>query len=400
MEPPIVGERLELKLEKALAAAGGRLRRQRRLAGVFLGVKILWWDSVQTTTCASPDADARAAFARESISGEGAQLTVQDFTQILRTRWKIICGTIVIAVLGALAYSVLATPQYQASTTLFVSTASDGTNTQTNDGGLFAQRRVLSYTELLTGQILAQRTIQKLNLDMSAAELQREVKASAPTDTVLINVMVTDPSPVRARDIANTLSDEFAVMAAGLETPDVGARPNARVVVQQRANIPDSPVIPKTNRNLAIAVALGAVIGILFAIIRDRLDDTVKSSEAVEKATDRGLLAHIPFDAQRQKDPLMSFDSDRSTIAEAFRELRINLQLLEVGDGPRVLLVASSRPDEGRTTTAINLSLALSEADYNVVLVDADLRRPRVASYLDIPGQVGLSTVLTGRSDS
>ena len=89
-------------------------------------------------------------------------MTVQDFAQILRTRWKTIFGTIVIVVLGALAYSLLSTPQYQASTRLFVSTTSDGTNSQTNDGGLFAQRRVLSYTQLLTGGILAQRTIDTL----------------------------------------------------------------------------------------------------------------------------------------------------------------------------------------------------------------------------------------------
>jgi capsular exopolysaccharide synthesis family protein len=326
-------------------------------------------------------------------------LTVQDFAQILRTRWKIIFGTVVIAVLGALAYSLLATPQYEASTRLFVSTPSDGTNSQTNDGGLFAQRRVLSYTQLLMGGILAQRTIDKLDLGMSAAELQREVTAVAPTDSVLIDVTVLDPSPSRARDIANTLSDEFVIMAAGLETPDLGVRPNARVIVQQRASIPDGPVTPTKARNLAIGVALGMLIGLFIAIIRHRLDDRIKSSESLEKITGVGLIGDIPSDAKRRKDdPLIAFESDRPTVADAFRELRINLQFLEVGDGPRVLLVASSMPDEGRTTTAINLSLALAEADYNVVIVEGDLRRPRMASSFALDGQVGLATVLSGRA--
>ncbi|MET0701156.1 MAG: polysaccharide biosynthesis tyrosine autokinase [Mycobacterium sp.] len=325
-------------------------------------------------------------------------MTVQDFAQILRTRWKIICGAIVIAVLAALAYSLLATPKYEASTRLFVSTTSDGTNTQTNDGGLFAQRRVLSYTQLLTGGILAQRTIDKLGLDMTALELQREITATAPSDTVLIDVAVLDPSPTRARDIANTLSDEFVVMAAGLETPDLGARPNARVIVQQRADIPDIPVGPKKAINLAIAFVLGALIGLVIAIIRYRLDDSIKDPATLEKITGVGAIGDIPLDAQRRKGPVIAFGSDRSTLGDAFRELRINLQFLEVGDGPRVLLVASSMPDEGRTTTAINLALALAEADYNVVVVDGDLRRPQVASSLDITGEVGLSTVLAGRS--
>ena len=257
---------------------------------------------------------------------------------------------------------------------------------------------MLSYTELLTGDILAQRTVDKLGLDMSAAELQAEVEASVPTETVLIDVAVTDSSPARARDIANTLADEFVVMAAELETPKLGAAPNARVVVQQRAEIPDSPLSSKMVRTLAIAAVLGAVIGIIIALVRDRNDDSVRNSEDLEKATGVGLLADVPFDKHHRSKPLISFDSDRSPRADAFRELRINLRFLEVTDGPRVLLVASGMPGEGRTMTAVNLALALADADYNVVVVDGDLRRPRVASCFDLVGQVGLSTVLTGEA--
>lgn len=307
-----------------------------------------------------------------------------------------VCGAIAIAVLGALAYNSLATPQYEASTRLFVSTTADRNPTEANDGSLYAQRRVLTYTKLLMGQVLAQRTINKLNLDMSAAELQAEVKASAPTGTVLIDVKVIDPSPSRARDIANTLSDEFVVMTAGLETPAGGTRPSTQVVVQQHAEISDSPVSPRKFRNLAIAAAVGTLLGVVIAIIRDRLDDTVRSSQAIEIATGVELLSSIPFDAQFQKEGAIPFDSNYSAFAEAFRNLRVNLQFLDAGGGHRILLIASPMPDEGRTTTAINLSLALAEADYSVVVVDGDLRHPRVASCLNLSGQAGLSTVLTG----
>lgn len=323
-------------------------------------------------------------------------MTPQDFARILRTRWTVVCATVVIAVLGALAYSLLATPQYQASTRLFVSSTSGGSATETNDGSLFAQRQVLSYIPLLKGGLLAQRTIDKLNLDMSAAELQQKVEASAPTDTVLIDVAVLDSSPTRARDIANTLSDEFTVMAAGLSTPNLGSTPAARVIVQQRADIPGSPVTPEKSRILGIAIVLGGVFGIIIAIIRDRFDGRIKTSDNVEKATGVGLVGDIPFDKNLQKSPLISFDNDNSKIAEAFRELRVNVKFLEVSDGPRVLLVASAMPDEGRTTTAINLALALAHADYNVVLVDGDLRRPRVAACFGIAEEVGFSTVLSG----
>lgn len=323
-------------------------------------------------------------------------MTVQDFAKIVRIRWKSICGAIVLAILAAFAYSVFITPQYQASTRLFVSAPSDGTNSQTYDGGLFAERRVLSYTELLMGDVLAQRTVDKLGIDMSAADLQAKVEAVVPAETVLIDVTVTDSSAARARDIANTLADEFVVMAAGLETPELGAAPNARVIVQERAEMPDSPMSAKTTRILALAAVMGALIGLVIAYLRERMDDSVKDADALEKLTGVGLLAGIPYDAQRAKGPLASFETDRSAVADAYRELRINLRFLEVADGPRVLLIASCGPDDGRTTTAVNLALALAEANHTVAIVDADLRRPLVGSYLELPGEVGFSTVLAG----
>ncbi|WP_254358606.1 polysaccharide biosynthesis tyrosine autokinase [Mycolicibacterium peregrinum] len=335
---------------------------------------------------------------RESTRDEGSQLTVRDFVRILRTRSKIICGTIVIAVLCALAYALLATPQYEATTRLFVSTASEGPGTEVNNGGMFAERRVLSYTELLTGGILAQRTIDKLGLDMSVPQLLQETTATTPTGTVLIDVTVQDPSPTRARDIANTLSDEFVIMAAGLERPTPTDQPNARVVVQERADIPQAPVSPKKTTAVALAIVLGAVLGIVLAIIRDFLDTTVRRPETVEKTTGVGLVGDIPFDGEHD-GPLISFGDDRSSIADSFRELRIGLQFLEVGNSvekPRVVLVTSSVPGEGRTTTALNLAIALSEADYTVAVVDADLRNPQIGSSLDIGDSNGLATVLTG----
>ena len=86
------------------------------------------------------------------------------------------------------------------------------------------------------GETLAQRTIDKLSLNMPAEDLTENVSTSAKLGTVLIDVDVLDPSPVQARDIANALSDEFVVMARELETPRPGVAPDARVVVEQRAS--------------------------------------------------------------------------------------------------------------------------------------------------------------------
>ncbi|WP_099025091.1 polysaccharide biosynthesis tyrosine autokinase [Mycolicibacterium palauense] len=323
-------------------------------------------------------------------------MSLHDFIGLLRNRWAVIAATIAVAVLGAIAVTMLTTPLYQASTRLFVSTTAGSTASEIYQGNRFSQERVISYTELLMGETLAQRTVDKLGLDMTARALQSEVKASAKPDTVLIDVEVLDESPVRARDIANTLSDEFVALVRELETPEGGARPDARVVVEQRASVPDSPVVPKPGRNVAVGLALGVLLGIGLAALRDVLDNTVKSRQLLEEVTGVGVVGIIPLDKDRRKEPAISFDRDSSAIAEAFRKLRTNLQFLAVDDPPRVIVITSSVPHEGKSTSAINIALALAEAEHNVVIVDGDMRRPTLHRYLDLVGSVGFSTVLSG----
>jgi receptor protein-tyrosine kinase len=326
-------------------------------------------------------------------------LTIQEFVRLLRARWVIIGFTAAVAVGGAVAITLLTTPLYQASTRLFVATSSTaGDANQIYSGTLSSQQRVLSYTKLLTGETLAQRTVDKLHLDMTAEALRKEIKATAPSDTVLIDVSVLDPSPARARDIADALSDEFVVMVRELETPPGSETPDARVVVEQHATVPNHPAVPKTATNLAMGLALGVLLGIALAILRDRLDNSVKNRQVLEEIAGVGLVANIPLDKDRRKNPGISFANDHSPIAEAFRELRTNLQFLEVDDPPRVLVVTSSLPGEGKSTTAINIALALAEGENNVVIVDGDMRRPKLAEYLGLIGPVGLSTVLAGRA--
>ncbi|MGN7780852.1 polysaccharide biosynthesis tyrosine autokinase [Mycolicibacterium sp. 22603] len=323
-------------------------------------------------------------------------MKLQDFARVLRARWLIVCGTLAASVIVAVIITAMTTPLYQASTRLFVSTESGSSLAEAYQGNRFSQERVKSYAELIKGQTVAQRTIDKLGLDMSAAELQEKVKASAKLDTVLINVQVLDESPVRARDIANSLSDEFVGIVRELETPEPGATPNARVVVEQRASIPEHPVTPDTTRNIGLGVILGLALGVGLAVLRDMMDNTVKDRPTLEAITNTGVVGHIPLDKNRRKEPAISFEGDRSAISEAFRKLRTNLQFLAVDNPPRAIVITSSVPAEGKSTTAVNIALALAEAEHNVVIIDGDLRRPSLHKYLNLVGTVGFSTVLSG----
>ena len=323
-------------------------------------------------------------------------MNLQDLIRLVRNRWLTILVTALIIVLAALAYSVAQTPLYQASTRLFISTTSGSSASDLYQGNLYSQGRVLSYTQLVMGETLAQRTIDRLGLDMTAQELKEKVTAKSKPNTVLVDVSVLDASPVQARDIANAMSDEFVQVVRELETPTRGAKPEARVVVEQRASIPAKPLVPKTFRNLALGIIVGILSGFGIALLRDQLDNTVKTQETLEELTGTGAVGYIPFDKNLGTEPAISFDNDNSATAEAFRKLRTNLQFLTVDHPPRVLVVTSSSPSEGKSTTSINIALALAEAERTVVLVDGDLRRPRLAKYLDVLGSVGVSTVLSG----
>lgn len=326
-------------------------------------------------------------------------MNLEDFIKFLRSRWLTIFVTTLAALIAAIAFTLLTTPLYQASTRLFVATTTSNSVSEQYQGNRLSQERVLSYVELIKGQTLAQRTVDKLDLDMSADELRANVGASAKIDTVLIKVTVLDASPVRARDIANALSDEFVVMVRELETPTPGAKPDARVVVEERASIPEEPVVPKKFRNIAVGIVLGLALGIGLAMLRDLFDNTIKDRELLEQVTGISMVGIVPLDKERRNKPAISFDTDNSGIAEAFRKLRTNLQFLSVDNPPRVIVVTSSAPSEGKSTTAINIALALAEAENNVVLVDGDMRRPSLSKYLDLVGSVGFSTVLSGGAE-
>lgn len=315
--------------------------------------------------------------------------------KLLRNRWVTVCVTTAACLLSAVVVSLFTTPLYEANTRLFVSTPPGATLAETYQGNRYSQERVASYAQLLTGQTLAQRTVDKLGLGVDADDLRSKITASAKLETVLIDVSVLDESPVRARDIANTLSDEFVGLVRELESPEDGSAPDSRVVVEQRATIPDEPVVPKTSRNILLGLVLGIVLGVGLALARDMLDNTVKDKAALEQIVGTGLVGTIPLDKDRRKTAAISFD-DNTTTAESFRKLRTNLQFLSVDNPPRVIVVSSSMPHEGKTTTAINIALALAEADSSVVLVDGDMRRPALAKYLGLVGQVGFSTVLSG----
>jgi len=162
-----------------------------------------------------------------------------------------------------------------------------------------------------------------------------------------------------------------------------------------------------------IAFLLSLVAGIGLAFLLDFLDDTVKSIDDVDRYLHLPALALIPAgrnEAPRLKGttPVTSpaastalalVEDVRSPVAESYRHLRTSLLLSSAGQPPKTILITSSQPSEGKTTTAINTAVMLAKTGAAVVIVDCDLRRPRLHAHFDLPNSRGLTNWLSGETD-
>ncbi len=324
-------------------------------------------------------------------------MELRDYWRILRKRWRLIAATAFLAVAAAAAVSYATTPLYEARTQEFVSVQSAGDSSQLQQGQTFTQQRVKSYAAIVGTPRVLQPVIDQFHLAVSAGELAQHVTASAPLDTVLVNISVTDPSPQQAATVANAIGESFRKAVADLEKPTDGSASPVRVSTVEPASTPMAPVAPTTKLNLALGLLLGLALGVGLAILRETLDTSIRADRDVEAITPSAVLAGIRFDTDAGKRPLVVHSAPQSPRAEAFRQLRTNLQFVQLDGDRRSFVVTSSVSGEGKSTTSANLALTMAAAGKQVLLIEADLRRPKVAEYLGIEGAVGLTNVLIGQ---
>lgn len=197
-------------------------------------------------------------------------------------------------------------------------------------------------------------------------------------------------------------------------------KPN-NVSITTEARLPRAPVGPPRKRNIMIALLLSLMAGVGLAVMLDSLDDTLKSIEDVDRYLHLPTLALIPApkpergglkgratskstsvaarNAGDAASALTLIKDARSPVAESYRHLRTSLLLSSAGSPPRVVLVTSSQPSEGKTTTAINTAMTLAQTGARVLILDCDLRRPRIHTHFDLPNGRGLTNYLAGEED-
>ncbi len=362
---------------------------------------------------------------------------LRRYLETLRERAWIVVAAVAITTGIALLYVLTASKVYEAEAHLLITPISSEDPALVGLPGLIPPsndptRDVTTASQLVTNIEVADRVKKAINSDLSGRELLRKATAEPVASSNIVAVTGEAGSPGEATEIANAFATQAVAkqnqqlrdaiddrlpqlqqrlrQGAGDPTAlrnSIGALESVRagtsragtspsMSVETEADPPSSPASPRPALTIAGALLAGLVLGIGAAFGSQALDPRLRREEQLRRLYRLPILARIPRQARSHGDrPLGPLELSPAT-SEAYRTLRGTLAVSRraAGAESHAILVTGSSPSEGKTTTAVNLSSSLATAGHNVILIEADLRRPGIGAALDLQSQYGVASVL------
>lgn len=313
-----------------------------------------------------------------------------DYRDIYRlVRKHLVASIMLICIgLGGSAYVTSQTKKiYEAKSTIFVATPPSLLDTtgggskigELTTGNAFSQARVKSYAQIISSPDTLIPVISELKLNMTPGDLASKVSAISYTDTVLLEITVHDQSPTRAADIANSVANHFAITVQQIElnsNQNLSSLIKVSVVRQAKPNF--TPIAPRKIFNYLLGVFIGGVFALLYLLIRKSLDNTVKTEDDLKPTSLFGVVA---YDGKAVEFPLISMLDPYAPRTEAYRVVRTNILHFLEKAARNDFFISSCFVGEGKSTGSINTALAISQAGFRVLVVEADMRRPSFKKY-------------------
>ncbi len=325
-------------------------------------------------------------------------MTFGDFVRLSRAYVWVLIGCTLLGSLLMLARTTQEPVLYSATASGLVRVGNPETAGDELSNGQVAEDKANLYKFLVSKTPVAAEVVDKLNLDVPPEAIAGRFSASVDADVNALTVTAVGTTPEEARDLANAVVNAVAVVAQSID--DSGAdspkqKSLTRIIPLEEAQLPAAPFTPDYVKAGLKGAAGGLALGYAFLIARRLVDRRVRNVQHVEEATGASVLGIIPKeDALGQNNRGVRGDLGRA--AEAFRQLRTNLRFVDVDNEPRKIVVTSALAGEGKSTVSSNIARLVAQAGTPVLLVDADLRRPMIATTFEVDGSVGLTQALAG----
>ncbi len=322
------------------------------------------------------------------------EINIKDFFNYLKKYILIICGVVVIFVIGVFTYDKsIKKPLYTTYTTIILTKSNEAqaSTTITQNDILLNQKLVETYTKIIKSKLVLDQVISETGITYTAEELGQNVAVEAYENTEMLKISVTDSDPELSASIANSIAQVFSGEVAKIYQMN-------NISVIDIAQVPEEVSNDTLTRDFFIAlfISIFGSIGVIFIIYY--FDDSIKLTDDLEEEIGMPVIAKV-FKSDigsknRGKVELLVQKYPKSVVSESIKTLRTNLQFSSVDSELKTILVTSSIPGEGKSFISANLAISFTQTDKKVLIVDCDMRKGRQHRIFKLSNTKGLSNLL------